>query len=145
MNEKLIINARDKIGLGRRLLSDVSTALMWLGWIWLWLPFARKLHEMLRLGIGFGPAAIEVLKTVSPVSWDHALLALTGTSGLLLLWSLLPTRKAQGAHEAQTLDDYAEHFGLEPEDIETGRDARVCVIHHDDHGHIIGIEPRQPD
>lgn len=142
MNQKLIINARDKLGLGRRLLSDFSTAMMWIGWIWLWLPFVHKLHEMHRLGVGFGPAAMEVMATVSPVSWPHALLALTGTSGLLLLWSLLPSREADGVHETVTLHDYAEHFHLDKREITAGRHAQICVIHHDDHGRIIRIETR---
>lgn len=148
MNDKMIINARDKLSLGRRLLSDVVTALLWLGWITLWWPFARKFHEMMKLGIGFGPAAMDVMKTVSPVSLSHAVIALTGTSALLLLWTLLPSRQVEASHTEQSLTDYADHFGVDETEIEAGRAASICIVHHDDHGHIIDIEPvsaSQPD
>jgi poly-beta-1,6-N-acetyl-D-glucosamine biosynthesis protein PgaD len=91
----------------------------------------------------FAPAAIEVLDVITPISLTRSIIALLGTSGLLLLWSLLPSRRLTHAHGVQVLDDYAEYFDLPESEIVAGRDSTICVVHHDDHGNLIGIVPRE--
>lgn len=140
MNDKMIINARKHLPLHRRLLSDVVTALMWAGWIWLWLPVIRTYHQLIRLGLNPGAAAEEVLESVSPVSLENSLLAVLGTSALLMLWALLPSHRTRTSHTVQNLQDYAEAFALEETEITAGQASRICTVHHDEHGHIIRIE-----
>ena len=142
MPERMIINARHDLDWRRRLLSDVLTALLWIGWILLWLPVFHKLRVVLALHMYFAPAAIEVLDTLTPISLTHSLIALIGTSGLLMLWTLLPTRSLTHAHAAQTAQDYAAYFDLDEGEILAGQQSQVCVVHHDDHGNITRIEPR---
>jgi poly-beta-1,6-N-acetyl-D-glucosamine biosynthesis protein PgaD len=141
--QRLIINARSDLSWRRRLLSDVVTALMWGGWILLWLPVFRKLLQVIELHMSFTPAAIQVLDTLTPIPLAHSLIALLGTSALLMLWTLLPTRKLTHAHGVQTLEDYAEYFDLPEHDIVAGQDSRICVVHHDEHGNIVGIDARE--
>ena len=143
MAEKLIINARRDLGWRRRFVSDVLTAGLWVGWILLWIPVFRKLHQVIRLHLDFGLAAREVLDTVTPIPLAHSMIALLGTSALLLLWSLLPTRRVGQAHEARTTLDYAHHFGIDEAEINSGRDSRICIVSHDDDGAITGIEVKQ--
>ncbi|HEY2345338.1 MAG TPA: poly-beta-1,6-N-acetyl-D-glucosamine biosynthesis protein PgaD [Xanthomonadaceae bacterium] len=143
MAQRLIINARSDLSWRRRLLSDVVTALMWGGWILLWLPVFRKLLQVIELHMSFTPAAIQVLDTLTPIPLAHSLIALLGTSALLMLWTLLPTRKLTHAHGVQTLEDYAEYFDLPEHDIVAGQDSRICVVHHDEHGNIVGIDARE--
>jgi len=142
MRERMVINARGEFSLWRRILSDLVTLLMWAGWLLLWLPVLVKLHQVVALHMRFEPAAIEVLDVITPVSLEHSIIALVGTSALLLLWSLLPSRGVTHAHAVQGLDDYSDYFDLDAGEIIAGRESRVCVVHHDDHGNIIGIEPR---
>ncbi len=143
MPERMIINARRELGWRRRLVSDVLTALLWIGWILLWLPVFHKLHEVIRLHVKFGLAAREILDTVTPISIEHSLLALVGTSALLLLWSLLPKRRVTQAHATLSTADYASHFAIAEQDIREGCAARICVVSHDDGGAITGIVVRQ--
>ena len=142
MPDKLIINARRELGWRHRAMSDVLTACLWVGWILLWLPVFRKLREVIRLHVNFGLAAREVLETVTPISIEHSLLALIGTSGLLLLWSLLPKRRVTHAHATLSTADYARHFAIPEREIREGRDARICVVTHDEDGIITGIATR---
>jgi len=142
VSEKLIINARRQLSWRRRVLSDVTTVALWLGWIYLWLPAYHKLHEVIRLKMSFEPAAIEVLETVDPISIRHSLVALLGTCALLLLWTLLPKRQVTKAHAVATLADYAQRFNLRGDDITAGRNSRVTVVHHDDDGAIVRIESK---
>src|ERR1700712_4762987 len=129
MGQRLIINARSDLSWRRRLLSDLVTAAMWGGWILLWLPVFRKLIQVIHLHVSFAPAAMEVLDTLTPISLTHSLIALLGTSALLMLWTLLPTRKLTHAHGVQALTDYAEYFDLKESDIVAGQGSRVCVVH----------------
>ncbi len=142
MPERMIINARGDLGWRRRLLSDLVTAAMWAFWLVLWLPVFYKLHQVIKLHLYFESAAIEVFDVITPISLTHSIIALLGTSGLLLLWTLLPTRKLTHAHGVQTLADYAEYFDLDKAVIVAGRGSRICVVHHDEHGNIQGVEPR---
>lgn len=143
MRERMIINARRELGWRRRLLSDVLTACLWAGWILLWIPAFRKLHEVIRLHLNFEPAAREVLDTVTPISIEHSLIALIGTCVLLMLWSLLPKRRVVHAHTTLSTADYARHFAIPEQEIRAGRDARICVVSHDDDGTITGIVARE--
>jgi poly-beta-1,6-N-acetyl-D-glucosamine biosynthesis protein PgaD len=138
----MIINARRELGWRHRALSDVLTACLWVGWILLWIPVFRKLHEVIRLHLTFGLAAREVLDTVTPISIEHSLIALVGTSTLLLLWSLLPKRAVVHAHATLSTGDYARHFGIPESEIRGGLDGRICVVSHDDDGTITGIVVR---
>ena len=142
MRERMIINARGDLGLSRRLLSDAVTALMWCGWLLLWLPVFRKLRQVVALHMYFAPAAIQVLDVITPISLTHSIVALLGTCGLLLLWSQLPSRRLTHAHGVQALADYAGYFDLDEREILAGRASSICVVHHDDHGNIVGIASR---
>jgi poly-beta-1,6-N-acetyl-D-glucosamine biosynthesis protein PgaD len=138
--EKMIINARRDLGWRSRLVSDVLTACLWGGWILLWIPVFRKLHQVIRLRLDFGLAAKEVLDTVTPISIVRSLIALLGTSALLLLWSLLPKRQVGEAHAFRSIDDYAHYFNLDESSIVDGSNSRICVVCHDEDGGITGIE-----
>jgi poly-beta-1,6-N-acetyl-D-glucosamine biosynthesis protein PgaD len=136
----LIINARRKLGWRRRILSDVSTVVLWVTWLYLWMPVLRKLLEVIRLKLRFKPAAIEVLETVDPISITHSLVMLVGTCALLMLWTLLPKRQVTHAHEVTTLDDYGRAFNLPTEAIVAGRSSRIITVHSDDEGAIVRLE-----
>jgi poly-beta-1,6-N-acetyl-D-glucosamine biosynthesis protein PgaD len=144
MREKLIINARRELRRRHRITSDVLTASLWGGWILLWLPVFRKLHEVIHLHLHFELAAREILDTVTPIPIAHALIALLGTSALLLLWSLLPKRKVTHAHATLPMADYARHFGIPESEIAAARDSRICVVSHDDAGAITGLVTSDP-
>lgn len=139
MREQFIINARGSLRRRHRWLSDVLTAGLWIGWIFLWLPVFRKLREVVRLHVDFELAAREVLDTVTPISITRSLVALIGTAALLLLWSMLPKRKATHAHATLTTFDYARHFAIPETELEAGRDSRICVVGHDEAGAVTGI------
>ena len=143
MSEKMIINARRELGWRRRILSDVVTVVMWVGWIFLWMPVFRKLHEVILLKMSLEPAAIEVLEAVDPVSIWHSLIALVGTCILLLLWTLLPTRRITRSHAKASLPDYTHYFRLDEAAIVTGYVSRISTVHHDDAGAITSVEPGQ--
>lgn len=144
MFETLIINARRDLGWRQRAASDLSTAMLWIGWILLWAPVFRKLQEVVRLHLQFALAAREILETVTPISVVHSVVALLGTSLLLLSWSLLPKRRVTHAHVTLTIADHARHFGIDERQVASGLHSRICVVNHDDDGAVICITPLYP-
>ncbi|WP_159016000.1 poly-beta-1,6-N-acetyl-D-glucosamine biosynthesis protein PgaD [Cognatiluteimonas profundi] len=144
MFDTLIINARRDLGWGRRAASDLSTAMLWIGWILLWAPVFRKLREVVRLHLQFELAAREILEMVTPISVVHSVIALLGTITLLLSWSLLPKRRVAHAHAALTSVDHARHFGVDERQVAAGLQSRICVVHHDDDGAVTGITAQYP-
>jgi poly-beta-1,6-N-acetyl-D-glucosamine biosynthesis protein PgaD len=142
MADDLIINARRKLGWRRRILSDVTTVMLWITWLYLWMPVWRKLRHVIRLKLRLEPAAIEVLETVDPISLKYSLVALIGTCALLMLWTLLPKRQVTHAHSITTLDDYAGAFNLPAGTIAASRTNRITTVHYDEEGAIVGLDRR---
>ena len=134
-----IINARHELGRGRRLASDIATLLLWIGWILLWIPALNTLRDAHRLNVDWGLAAQEAVDTITPISLSHSALLVLGTCALLLLWSLIPNRKP-AVPQTETLEEESLRLQVPREELQDGRDSRICVVHHDDDGAIRSIE-----
>lgn len=143
MSGSLIINARHRLAWHQRLFSDASTAMMWGGWLWLWAPILRSSLWLSGLGARTYPTLEKLLVSGSADDIGRSLVALVGTSGTLLAWTWLPARKAR-AVAALSVREYAHHFELPEHELQAGRRASVCVVHHDDHGRIVQLECRAP-
>jgi poly-beta-1,6-N-acetyl-D-glucosamine biosynthesis protein PgaD len=144
MSGSLIIHARHRLRWHQRLLSDASTALLWSAWIWLWMPLVRAHASLAHLGARLSPALakLHVLGSAEE-SLQYSVAALIGASGTLIVWNRLPGRRACAA-PPPTLREYARHFDLPEGELRAGRDASVCVVHHDEHGRILRLERREP-
>jgi poly-beta-1,6-N-acetyl-D-glucosamine biosynthesis protein PgaD len=143
MSASLIIDARHRLRWHQRLLSDASTAILWSAWLWLWMPLLRAYASLAHLGARVTPALAKVLALGSEDGLPHSVVALIGASGTLLVWNSLPARRVCTA-PALSLGDYARHFQLPEHELQAGRDAGVCVVHHDEHGRIVRLERRAP-
>jgi poly-beta-1,6-N-acetyl-D-glucosamine biosynthesis protein PgaD len=143
MSTSLIIDARDRLRWHQRFAWEASTAALWGGWLWLWVPLLKAGGSLARLGVDLPPWLPKLLPAAGAGSLPLSLLALAGTSGTLVVWRKLPARKA-GAGEALPVAEYARHFELAEQVIEAGRVATTCVVHHDADGRIARIECRGP-
>jgi poly-beta-1,6-N-acetyl-D-glucosamine biosynthesis protein PgaD len=140
MSRHLIINARHRLAWHHRLFSDASTAVMWGGWMWLWSPLLRA---WAHAGARSHAAAMKLFANGSADAIERAVLALLGTSGVLLVWNRLFAR-ATRQPEALSVVDYARHFDVPEHVLRAGRDAPVCVVQHDESGRIVAVECRDP-
>lgn len=141
MKDSLIINARHQMRWYQRFFSDASTAMMWGMWLWLWRPVISTVTWLGSVGASLQPTLMKIMANGSPVNIEGSMMALVGTSGTLLLWNMLPARKAK-MPPVHTLRDYAAHFELPELEIINGRASSVCVVHHDEEGRIIRIDSR---
>ena len=141
MSTSLIINARHRLRWHQRLVSDVSTAALWGGWLSLWAPLLRSSAWIAEVGARSQPALLKLHATGSPLEMRYVV-ALVGTSGTLLMWNRLPARRVPTA-EVTSAKDYARHFELSERELAAGRRASVCVVHHDESGRIVQVECRE--
>jgi poly-beta-1,6-N-acetyl-D-glucosamine biosynthesis protein PgaD len=141
MSGSLIIQARHRLRWHQRLLSDASTALLWSAWVWLWMPLVRGYAA---LGARIYPvlAKVHVLGSAED-GLQYSVAALLGASGTLIVWNRIAGGRA-GTAPAPTLREYARHFHVPEQELRAGREATVCVVHHDEHGRIVRLEAREP-
>lgn len=133
MNHSLIIDARKQLTWHQRLFSDTSTAMMWAVWLLLWRPivlftWVMSIHQ---------PAVL--WHFLDMIGLEQYITALLACGAALLLWNTLPSHQVRDTN-ARELNDYATHFKLDSQQIVAGREQRICTIHHDENGKIIGIE-----
>jgi poly-beta-1,6-N-acetyl-D-glucosamine biosynthesis protein PgaD len=143
MKSSLIIEASDRLAWHQRLASEASTVALWGGWLWLWAPLLKGLGELAQLGTLMPAWGFKALVVAGP-SPLHSLAAIAGTSGTLVAWRHFPRVRAK-AVPALPLSEYARRFELGEQEIEAGRRAAVCVVHHHPDGRIARIECRAPE
>jgi poly-beta-1,6-N-acetyl-D-glucosamine biosynthesis protein PgaD len=144
MSGSVIINARHRLAWYQRLISDVSTALMWGVWLWLWSPALRSFAWLADLGARSIPALMAQLAVAPTGDLHHSVVAFAGASGTLLVWNRLPARKICAPAAELSLREHARHFHLPEHELVAGRRATVCVVHHDEAGRIVRLESREP-
>jgi poly-beta-1,6-N-acetyl-D-glucosamine biosynthesis protein PgaD len=138
MSTSVIIDARDRLRWHQRFAWEASTAALWGAWLCLWTPVLETGNTLARLWMEM-PWLPKLLRAAGTGSVPLSLLALAGTSGTLVVWRNLPVRTASTAEELPVAE-YARHFQLSEQVIETGRGASTCVVHHDPEGRIVEIE-----
>jgi poly-beta-1,6-N-acetyl-D-glucosamine biosynthesis protein PgaD len=141
MSASLIIDARHRLPWHQRLLSDASTALLWSGWLWLWIPLLRAWTSLADVGARVGPALVKLAGFAPDEMLGASVVALLGTSGTLIVWNRLPGRRVRAA-PVLSLREHARHFRLPEHDLRASREAAICVVHHDAEGRIVRLERR---
>ncbi|MDF2418783.1 poly-beta-1,6-N-acetyl-D-glucosamine biosynthesis protein PgaD [Acinetobacter beijerinckii] len=133
----LIIDLRRQLPWHKRYFSTTTTAMMWAGWLLLWRPFIlvwvlielQKTHIAQRLMAAFSDGI------------ERGVVALFMCAIALLLWGLLPAKRLHKKHAIEkTLPEYARYFELSEQEIQTGRQQKVSIVHHDENGKIIRVE-----
>jgi poly-beta-1,6-N-acetyl-D-glucosamine biosynthesis protein PgaD len=133
----LIIDLRRQLPWHKRYFSTTTTAMMWAGWLLLWRPFIlvwvlielQKTHIAQRLMAAFSDGI------------ERGVVALFMCAIALLLWGLLPAKRVHKKHAIEkTLPEYARYFELSEQEIQTGRQQKVSIVHHDENGKIIRVE-----
>lgn len=141
MKSTLIIEASDSLAWHRRLVSTASTAALWGGWLWLWIPLVKAAGQLAQMGPRFPVWGLEALPAGAP-SLSLSLAAVAGIPGTVVAWRKLPRRRAK-VESPLPVSAYAHRFGIDAHVIEEGRRAAVSVVHHHADGSIAHIECRQ--
>jgi poly-beta-1,6-N-acetyl-D-glucosamine biosynthesis protein PgaD len=143
VNARPIINIRHQLSWHHRLYSDASTLALWSAWLWLCRPAILGVVGMLGVALGMRHPASGTPASNSLPSLEEMVLLLICVSSLLLLWNRL-SREPAVQPRVDRVPDFERHFGLPGELINTARNSRRCVVHHDEQGRIITIETAAP-
>ncbi|OTG91606.1 poly-beta-1,6-N-acetyl-D-glucosamine biosynthesis protein PgaD [Acinetobacter sp. ANC 3813] len=135
-SNSLIIDLRRQLPWHKRYASNTSTAMMWAVWLLLWRPVLivaglmslQKHHVLQHLFGSFG------------LGLEHGITALFACVAALLLWSNYMPAKTVEKTQVKTMTDYVHHFNVPVKEVEQGRQKKISIVHHDEHGKIVRIE-----
>jgi len=147
-NDNVIIEAEHNLTLTQRLVSMSLTTLLWLFWMYLWMPLISL------IGWYFG---IELIydQMVLREGWYSLVklllvyvLIVSVLSGLLLAWARINYYRFAGRERRQratglSLAALAGDFGLSRATVDAGQASRIAVVYHDETGMISAIETRE--
>jgi len=137
--ETLIINKRHELPRAKRIIWDIITALLWLGFIYLWKPVFQIFYRILTLDAPAEEFADWIYGEISSVTFDHALYMLIGTPIVLFILSRLNRHQAPSEHLIYHSNDYSNYFNIEPAQLQQCVDSQLVTVYFDDHGHIIRL------
>ncbi len=140
MNPRLIINVRGQLRWHHRLFSDAGTLALWSAWLWMCRPAILAGVGMLAVAFGRKRPAPGTPAGNALPSVEEMALVLIGVCALLLLWNRL-SREPAVRPRVDLLPDFQRHFGLSDLAINAARDSQRVLVHHDEQGRIVAIEP----
>jgi biofilm PGA synthesis protein PgaD len=145
-HDDLIIHAEHNLTWVQRLISMSLTSLLWLFWMYLWMPLISL------IGWLFGVHFIYDEMVLRDGWYDLLKLLLIYTlvvaviSGMLLLWARVNYFRFRGRERRRAvpslpLAELAGDFSVSTGAVAAGQASRIVVVHHDQYGMITAIEP----
>lgn len=138
--ESLIINKRHELPRAKRIMWDIATLLLWIGWIYLWKPLIVVFYQILTLEAGPDEIADVILENISTIPFHHALFMLIATPLVLFILSRLNRHKSSSEHLIYEASEYAEYFKVDNTQLQACMKSQLVTVYHDEHGHITRLE-----
>ncbi|HZF69726.1 poly-beta-1,6-N-acetyl-D-glucosamine biosynthesis protein PgaD [Sulfuricurvum sp.] len=138
--ETLIINKRRELPKTKRIIWDIITVLLWIGFIYLWKPVFHVFYRIITLGAPADELSDWIFGEIHSVTVWHALYMLIGTPIVLFILSRLNRHQAPSEHLIYHSDDYAGYFNVNSEELQQCTNNQLVTVFHDDHGHIIRLD-----
>lgn len=138
--ETLIINKRHELPLAKRLIWDIGTILLWLGWIYLWKPVIVVFYKIIMLDAHVDEISAVIFDTINAVPFGNAILMLTATPIVLFVLSRLNRHVEPTEHLIYESIEYSNYFRLDDAQLQQCINSQLITVHHDDHGIIIQLD-----
>ncbi|MDD2698425.1 MAG: poly-beta-1,6-N-acetyl-D-glucosamine biosynthesis protein PgaD [Arcobacteraceae bacterium] len=140
--ESLIINKRHELPKGKRIIWDIITILLWMGFIYLWKPVFRVFYHILTLDAPADEIADWIFGEIHSVTFANALKMLIITPIVLFILSRLNRHKAPSNHLIFHGDDYANYFKVEKTHLQQCANSQLITVYFDDYGQIIRLDDK---
>lgn len=137
--ETLIINKRRELPKAKRLIWDIITILLWIGFIYLWKPL---LHVFYRIITSKAPAdeiSDWIFDNIHSVTFENAIYTLIATPIVLFVLSRLSRHHAPSEHLIYHSNDYANYFHVDDTQLQQCVNSQLVTIYFDEHGHILRL------
>jgi len=138
--ETLIINKRRELPKTKRLIWDIITFLLWIGFIYLWKPLLIVFYGILTMKVPPEEISGWIYDNIHSVTFENALSMLIATPVILFILSRLNRHQAPSEHLIYTSSDYSNYFKVDDTHLQTCVDSQLVTVHHDHHGHIIRLD-----
>ncbi len=138
--ETLIINKRRELPKTKRILWDIATVLLWIGFIYLWKPVLIIFYKIITLKVPGEEIADWIFENISSVTFEHAIILLIATPTILFILSRLNRHQAPSEHLLYDSSDYADYFHLDDTQLQQCANSQLVTVYHDTHGQIIRLE-----
>lgn len=137
--ETLIINKRRELPKTKRIIWDIITLLLWIGFIYLWKPVFHVFYRIITLDAPADEISDWIFGEIHSVTFEHALFMLIVTPVVLFVLSRLNRYRAPSEHLVYTSNDYSDYFHVNNAELQKCVDSQLVTVYHDDHGHIITL------
>lgn len=138
--ETLIINKRRELPKTKRIIWDIITVLLWLGFIYLWKPVFHVFYRIITLNAPAEELSDWIFGEIHSVTFEHAVTMLVITPIVLFILSRLSRHQAPTEHLIYHSDDYTDYFHLDERQLQECVNSQLVTVYHDDHGHIIDLK-----
>ena len=138
--KNMIINKRHELPLSKRLLWDIVTILLWVGFIYLWKPLLHVFYRILTSTAPADEISDWIYDNIHSVTFEHAIFMLTATPIVLFVLSRLNRHKYPDEHLIYKSSDYATYFNVNETELQQCTDSQLITVYHDDNGHIICLD-----
>lgn len=138
--EKLIINKRHEMPFWKRMLWDIVTILLWVGWIYLWKPLLIVFYQIITLKVPPEMISDTIWDEIKSVQFEHAVFMLIATPVVLFALSRIHRHKNASTHLIYDAKDYATYFHLNEVQLHNCVDSQLITVYHDEHGRISSLE-----
>ncbi|MFA6188915.1 MAG: poly-beta-1,6-N-acetyl-D-glucosamine biosynthesis protein PgaD [Sulfuricurvum sp.] len=137
--ETLIINKRRELPKTKRIIWDIATVLLWLGFIYLWKPVFHIFGRIITSKVTDEEIADWIFENIHSVTFENAIIMLIATPTILFILSRLNRHQAPSEHLLYASDDYADYFRLDDTQLQQCKNSQLVTVYHDAHGHIIRL------
>ncbi|MDN0084718.1 poly-beta-1,6-N-acetyl-D-glucosamine biosynthesis protein PgaD [Crenobacter sp. SG2305] len=144
-HDGVIIEAEHNLTLMQRLVSMSLTTLLWLFWMYLWMPLISLIGWYFGIQLIYDQMVLrEGWYSLIKLLLVYALIV-AALSGLLLVWARINYYRFAGRERRRRAPDLslavlASDFGLSRATVEAGQASRIAVVYHDETGMIAAIE-----
>lgn len=138
--ETLIINKRHEMPKRKRVIWDVLTIGLWLGFIYLWEPVFQVFYKIITLNAPAEEISDWIFGEIHSVTFEHAISMLIATPIVLFILSRLNRHRAPTEHLIYHSDDYSDYFKLDNTLLEGCKSSQLVTVYHNEHGHITHLD-----
>lgn len=137
--ETLIINKRRELPKAKRIVWDIATVLLWIGFIYLWKPVLIIFYKIITLKVPAEEIADWIFENIGSVTFEHAIILLIATPTILFILSRANRHQEPSEHLFYASSDYADYFHLDDTQLQQCTNSQLVTVYHDDHGHILRL------
>jgi poly-beta-1,6-N-acetyl-D-glucosamine biosynthesis protein PgaD len=138
--ETLIINKRRELPRTKRIIWDVATVLLWLGFIYLWKPVFVIFYKIITSEVPADEIADWIFDNISSVTFENAIYTLIATPIVLFTLSRLNRHHAPSEHLIYHSNDYSNYFHVNDTQLQECISSQLVTVYHDEHGHILHLD-----